>query len=300
MESTVVVLNPAAGRGRGAKLLPRVREAFAQAGGAAVRVTERRGDEARLVSEALRSGATTIVAVGGDGTWGRCASAVLDAGANDAVRLAFLTGGTGNDFAKNLDAPTRDPAAMAALVSDPSVERLADAGVIESGGARHWFLNVAGFGFDAVVLEDTTRGGALGGYVVYIAAALRRLVGYPGFAYTEGGSQGASRVAMMLVFSNGRNIGGAFRIAPDARIDDGLLDCVEIGDVHGLARIPLFARALRGAHLAHPRVRARRRSHFALAFTGAPWCDLDGELVQLASRDCDVRAVPRALRVVAR
>ena len=83
-------------------------------------------------------------------------------------------------------------------------------------------------------------------------------------------------------------------------VDDGLLDCVEIGDVHGLARIPLFARALRGAHLAHPRVRARRRSHFALAFTGAPWCDLDGELVQLASRDCDVRAVPRALRVVAR
>ena len=56
MESTVVVLNPAAGRGRGAKLLPRVREAFAQASATAVHVTERRGDEARLVSEALMSG----------------------------------------------------------------------------------------------------------------------------------------------------------------------------------------------------------------------------------------------------
>jgi diacylglycerol kinase (ATP) len=294
-----VIANPASGRGRGARLLPAVRDAFARAG-AEVHATERQGDEARLVGQCLAAGAGTIVAVGGDGTWGRCASAVLEAGAGDRVRMAFLTGGTGNDFAKNLDAPTHDPAAMAALVADAAVERRVDAGVIESGGARHWFLNVAGFGFDAVVLEDTTRGGALGGQSVYIAAALRRLIGYPGFAYTEGGSQGASRLAMMLVFSNGRNFGGAFRIAPDARVDDGLLDCIEIGDVHGLARLPLFVRALRGAHLSHPKVRARRRSHFTLAFTGAPLCDVDGELVRLASRDCEVRAMARVLRVVAR
>jgi len=297
--NTVVIVNPAAGRGRGARLLPAVRDAFAAHDCTDIRLTQHPGDEARVVRTALDDGAATIVIVGGDGTWGRCAGAVLDAGAGERVRLAFLTGGTGNDFAKNLGAPTGDFAAMAALVVDPACERRVDAGAVECGGATHWFVNVAGFGFDAAVLEDTSRGGTLGGNAVYVAAALRRLVGYPGFAYTEGGPQGQSRLAMMLVFSNGANFGGAFRIAPSARVDDGLLDQVEIGDVRGIARIPLFLRAMRGAHLSHPKVRGRRRASYTLTFSGAPACDLDGELVQLAHRDVVVRAAPGALRVVA-
>ncbi len=296
---TVVIVNPAAGRGRGARLLPELRDAFARHGVSDIRVTGQSGDEARLVRAALADGATTIVIAGGDGTWGRCAGAVLDAGAGDAVRLAFITAGTGNDFAKNLGAPTHDVAAMAALTADPAIERRVDAGAVESGGTTHWFLNVAGFGFDAVVLADTSRGGRLGGSAVYVAAALRRLFGYPGFAFTEGGPEGTTRMAMMLVFSNGTNFGGAFRIAPSARVDDGLIDQVHIGNVTGLARLPLFVSALRGAHVSHPKVRAARRARFVLTFTGAPSCDLDGELVQLARREVVIRAVPGALRVVA-
>lgn len=299
MPGTVVVLNPAAGRGRGARLLPSVREAFGAVGVTDIRLTERSGDEPRVVAAALADGADTIAIVGGDGTWGRCAGGVLDAGAGDRVRLAFLTAGTGNDFAKNLGAPTADFAAMARLAADPGSERRVDAGVIECGGKTHWFLNVAGFGFDAVVLEDTSKGGKLGGSAVYIAAALRRLIGYPGFAFTEGGTDGQTRFAMMLVFSNGTNFGGGFRIAPRAKVDDGMFDLIEIGDVRGLWRIPLFVSALRGAHLAHPKVRARRGARCMLSFSGAPACDLDGELTQLASRDVVVRMAPGALRVVA-
>jgi diacylglycerol kinase (ATP) len=298
MMRTVVIVNPAAGRGRGGRQLPAVRAAFARHGRTDVRLTEARGDEGRLVTDALEAGAETLVIVGGDGTWGRCAGAVLDAGAGDRVRLAFVTSGTGNDFAKNLAAPSTDVGAMAALVAQSPREKRVDAGAIESGGQTHWFLNVAGFGFDAVVLEDTTKGGVLAGNAVYIAAALRRLVGYPGFAYTEGGADGVSRLAMMLVFSNGSNFGGAFRIAPAARVDDGMLDCIEIGDVRGLARVPLFLRAIRGAHVSHDKVRARRGSRFVLTFSGAPQCDLDGELVQMPSPHLTIRSVPNALRVL--
>ncbi len=298
MTRTVVIVNPAAGRGRGGRQLPAIRAAFARYGVSDIRLTERRGDERRLVSEALAAGAESLAIVGGDGTWGQCAGAVLAAGAGDRVRLAFVTSGTGNDFAKNLAAPSTDVDAMASLVAKSQVERRVDAGAMESGGQTHWFLNVAGFGFDAVVLEDTTKGGVLGGNAVYIAAALRRLIGYPGFAYTEGGADGESRLAMMLVFSNGSNFGGAFRIAPAARVDDGLLDCIEIGDVRGLARLPLFLRAIRGAHITHDKVRARRGSRFVLTFRAAPQCDLDGELVQLASREVTVHCAARTLRVV--
>ncbi len=264
-----------------------------------MRTTTGTGDEVRQVRDALDAGATTLLLVGGDGTWNRCATAVIEAGAADRVRLGFIAAGTGNDFARNLGAPAHDVAAMAALAADPGAERRVDAGILESGGETRWFLNVAGFGFDVAVLEDLAGRGGRGGPTGYVAAALRRLFSYPGFAFTEGGAQGRSHLAMMLVFSNGTNFGGAFRIAPAARVDDGLLDQVIIGDVHGLARLPLFLRALRGAHLRHSRVRAARRAAFTLTFTAPPSCDLDGELVRCRSRDVVLRVAPRAIRAVA-
>lgn len=298
VSSAVVVLNPAAGRGRAAALIPAVRDAFAAHAITDVRLTAARGDERHVVREAIAAGAGTIAIVGGDGTWGRCAGAVLEAGAGDRVRLAFISAGTGNDFAKGLAAPTRDVAAMAALVADPLVERRVDAGRVESGGNTHWFINSVGFGFDAVVLEDSQHSRLLKGQAVYIAAALRRLLTYEGFAYTLGGADGVTKLGMMLTISNTPFLGGAFRIAPAARVDDGYLDLVEVGNVLWVFRPALFLRAVRGTHVYHPKVRARRGHHFELAFTGAPKCDLDGELVPLASRDVVVRCVPGAIRAV--
>lgn len=299
MSGICAIVNPAAGRGRGERRLETVRAALARHHGATIRITTHRGDEKRQVDEALASGAATLMLVGGDGTWNRCASAVIECGAADRVRLAFVAAGSGNDFAKNIGAPAHDPAAMAALAADQSAERRVDVGVVEAAGESHWFLNVAGFGFDAVVLGDLAARGGAGGAPAYVLAALRRLFGYPGFAYTEGGPRGSSHLAMLLAFSNGTNLGGAFRIAPAARIDDGLLDQVLVGDVVGPARLPLFVRALRGLHVNHSKVRVTRRARFELTFTVPPQCDLDGELVQIASRDVVVRAAPGAIRAVA-
>ncbi len=292
-----VIANPAAGHGRARHLIRPLRQAFADSG-ASVALTNGPGHEATLTRAAIAAGAHTIVVAGGDGTWNRCVSAALDADA-DRVRFAFVSAGTGNDFAKHLGAPSRDLPAMAALAANRAAERRVDVGAVESGGQRMWFLNVAGFGFDAAVLEDLAGRGGRGGAASYVATALRRLLTYPGFAFTEGGSQGRSHLAMMLVFSNGASFGGVFRIAPAARVDDGALDQVMIGDVQGLARLPLFVRALRGVHLNHPKVRAVRRTGFDLTFSAPPMCDLDGELVRLASRDVAVRALPGALRVAA-
>ncbi len=297
MERTVVITNPASGRGRGARMLPAVRAAFAAHGITDIRTTERAGDEATLVHRALDAGATTIVAVGGDGTWGKCAAALAESGAD--ARIAFVQGGTGNDFAKNLRAPARDLDAMARLVAGPSTEWRVDMGRVESEGAGAWFLNVAGFGFDVAVLDDTLKGGALSGNAVYVAAALKNLLHYPGFEVGNPVLGPGTRRAMMLVFSNGLNFGGAFRIAPSALVTDGALDCVEIGDVRGLARIPLFARAIRGAHLSHPEVRTARAGAFALRFREPPAFECDGERFQAASVAVQVRTVPGVLRVVA-
>lgn len=294
--NVVLIANPAAGRGAGARRIDVARAAFASVGVSDVRLTGSPGDEARLVRAALDDGAQTLAILGGDGTWGKCAAAVAALAAD--VRLVFLKGGTGNDFAKNLPAPVSDLAAMARLAVDGGAEWHVDMGVVECGPERDWFLNVAGFGFDVAVLEQLAAQGALSGPLVYVAAALRQLFGYRGFRVAVAGRDAVAR-SLMLVASNGLNFGGAFRIAPLAKVTDGLLDVVHVGDVRGLARLPLFASALRGTHLKHPAVTSERAASFTLRFDHPPAYEIDGELRRARDNEVTVRCVPGVLRVLA-
>jgi diacylglycerol kinase (ATP) len=291
---TTVIVNPASGRGAGARQLPRLTALFAAHGITDVRTTAAPGDEARVVAEAVRDGATTIAVAGGDGTWGKSAVALAKLGS--PARMAFIANGTGNDFAKNLPTPATDHTAMVALIAQGTREERVDLGCVDN----QWFLNVAGFGFDVEVNYATVnRTGWLRGNAVYIAAALQLLFRYRGFhACADIFGDVAPALRMMLVVSNGKNFGGAFLIAPSARISDGELDFVSIGDVRNLARVPLFARALRGAHLSHPDVQARRGARATVTFEAPPMFQLDGDLHQAAHATVEISVIPAALRVL--
>jgi YegS/Rv2252/BmrU family lipid kinase len=286
-----LLVNPAAGRGRAARLLPEVQAAFAHVGVRDVRLTASAGDEQRLVEEALHDGCTTIAVLGGDGTWSKVAAAL--AAADGSCRLALLNGGTGNDFTKSLPIPATDARAMAALAVD-GPDRRVDMGRIDG----KLFLNVAGFGFDAAVLDAMAAAPWLGGEIGYAGAALRQLFGYPGVEI-DADATGARRT-LLFAIANGRSFGGAFRIAPHADVGDGLLDAIAIADASPLRRLPLFAAAMRGAHLALAGVMERRARRFTLAFGAPPLYQADGELRRASSAVVDAECVPGAIRVVTR
>lgn len=293
---TTVIVNPAAGRGRGARALPAVREAFAAVGITDIRLTASKADERALATQAITDGATTLVAVGGDGTWGNVAHAILAAGAGNDVRLGLVAAGTGNDFAKTVGTPAGDPVATARLVVDGGDTRV-DVGRIED----QYFLNIAGFGFDIAVLEDIPSIPWLKGDAVYICSALRQLVGYRGVDIdisSPGGRRGQTR-HLMLIIANARNFGGAFRIAPHASLTDGALDAISIHDASTMRRLALFGAAARGTHIAHPEVVTEAASAFTVHFAAPPAYETDGEYRQAATADVEVRCVPSALRVVA-
>lgn len=285
-----MLYNPASGRGRGARRIGAIREAFARHGFTDVRGTERVGDEGRLVTEAIDDGVETIVVAGGDGTFSKCATTLARAGS--PARMAILAAGTGNDFAKNLGVDPRDPARLARLIADGAPERLVDVMRVDD----HWFLNVIGFGFDVAVLDASNRTGWLRGPAVYVAHAVRQLFSFEGVRFSVDGEP--PRARLLAAISNGRSFGGTFTIAPDARVDDGLLDAVLVDDVAPLARVPLLAGVLRGTHLQSPHCTHRRAARFTLTFDTTPWMDADGELVQAAGREVEVAVVPRALRLV--
>jgi diacylglycerol kinase (ATP) len=291
-----VIVNPAAGRGRGARALPAVREAFAAVGVTDVRLTTGKADERTIAARAIADGATTLVAVGGDGTWSNVANGLLSAGAGDSVRLALVAAGTGNDFAKTVGAPASDVAATARLVVDGAEIRV-DVGHIED----QFFLNIAGFGFDIAVLEDIPSIPYLKGDAVYIASALRQLVGYGGVDIDITSPQGRRGVTrhLMLILANAKNFGGAFKIAPHASLTDGALDAISIHDASTWRRLNLFGAAARGTHIGQAEVVTEAAASFTIHFATPPAYETDGEYRQARSADVEVRCIPGALRVVA-
>jgi diacylglycerol kinase (ATP) len=292
-ERVRVIVNPAAGRGRGSRLLPLVRAEFARYGVSDVRATTAPGEEREIARRALDEGATTLVAVGGDGTWSGVANAILASGAD--ARLAMLSGGTGCDFAKTVGCPALDLAATARLAMDGADTRV-DVGRIED----RFFLNVSGFGFDIAVLEDIGRIRWLSGNSVYIYSALRQVLGYQGLDI-ELNSEAVRRASarhLMLIVANARNFGGAFRIAPGASLVDGKLDAVAIRNAKPLRRIALFGAAAKGTHVAAPEVEVEQAPVFTLRFPEPPAYETDGEYNRAASDEVEIRCVPRALRVV--
>jgi diacylglycerol kinase (ATP) len=229
--------------------------------------------------------------VGGDGTCSRVAEALVKSRADCA--LAVIPAGTGNDFAKTLGVAKHTPTQLATLIANGTATRI-DVGRVEG---RH-FINSCGFGFDASVLEATARVKLLSGNALYIYAALAQLFSYKGIPIAVAASAAEPDV-LMLTVSNGRFLGGAFRIAPDASVVDGELDICVVQNANVAQRVRLFAAAIRGTHGRLPAVRTFTARSLSLTFASPPSIELDGELRHAASREVRIECIPRALKVIA-
>lgn len=289
----VAIANPAAGRGRAARLIPRFRDALAARGITTLHLTSRAGEERDIAEAATRDGAGTVLALGGDGTWGNVARGILAGGGG--ARLALAAAGTGNDlaFASGIPAHDIDAAIAAALAPN---ERRIDVGVAD--GVH--FVNCLGFGFDAEVVRAVGGTTWARGHAVYLATAVRQLFAFRTLhaRVTVGDDDTlAERRHLMLVVSNGARFGGGFLIAPDARNDDGMLDLVRVGDATPWRRAVLLSGASRGRHVHAPEVSLARATSISLDFEAPPIFQADGELHLASSAHVAVNCLAGALRL---
>jgi len=292
-EPIFVVFNPRSGKGRGAQFVTPVLQGLSSAPGLEHALTREPGDEARLASEAIARGFRRIVAVGGDGTWSNVGNAILRSG--EPVALGLVPGGTGCDLAKTLAIPARDVEACCRIVLAGRT-RTIDVGRIED---KH-FLNVAGFGYDVAVLEDSWNVAYLEGSLLYLYCALRQLHSYRGFAL-EGEADGQRlerRDMLMVIVANARVFGGGFQVAPGADVEDGLLDAVSFANMGLLSRISALVRLLRGSHESHPQVASAAVRRLVYRFAAPPAYETDGEWNRASGTELVIESVPRALRVL--
>ena len=181
-------------------------------------LTERPGHAKEIARGALERGVRLVMAWGGDGTINEVACALVF----NPVPLGIVPAGSGNGLARELGVSLEPRRAIAdALRAEP---RRIDMGDLDG----RYFANIAGIGFDAHVAHRfADPGNHSRGFAKYAAIAGRALLTYTPECYRI--TAGADRVearAVLVTIANSAQFGNDARIAPGARVDDGLLDLV--------------------------------------------------------------------------
>lgn len=278
-----VIINPVAGAYSTRRKWPRINKQLGHIGlDFDHEFTERAGHAAELARAAADNGYRCIVAVGGDGTVNEVANGVLSANSRD-IALGVIGTGTGSDFIRSMGIPRNYDSACAALVG--SRRRQIDVGVVEyrNNGlkSRRFFLNVAGVGFDATVVAATEHlPKYFGGTIPYLAGLLRCLFSYRNKPIELHLEEKVRDIRILTVtIANGCYFGGGMHVAPQARVDDGLLDVVTIGDIGKFELLKALPMVYSGTHVAHPKVRMEKARHIAIESPEQLLVHADGELV---------------------
>jgi len=262
-----LIVNPAAGGGRAARRAPGVAQALRAQGLTVRREDTRDLEHARELAVEAAGREETIVALSGDGMIGALADALREL---PGAVLGVVPGGRGNDLARVLGIPD-EPAAAAAIIAAGHT-RPVDLGiVVEDGDADggRAFVGIASAGFDSDANRIANEAPAWLGSLVYVYGALRALAQWkPARFEVELDPPGERRsfTGFSIGAANSKAYGGGMYAAPDAMLDDGLLEivvCEAVSKLTFLTRI--LPKVFNGSYVNEPSVRVFRARELALS-----------------------------------
>lgn len=313
MSLPLVIVNPASASGRTRERWPEMASDLRTHFGAfQCAFTESAGDARRIAFAESRRGRRFIIACGGDGTISETANGILES--REKAELGVLPSGTGGDFRRTLRIPASAAEAASALRRGRTIEMdvvRASFTSDEGESETRFLINVASIGMGGHVVERAKESSwlpanlaeafPLGGKLTYAAAAAHAAVTFERADVTiEIDDRPPARPLRIsnLCIANARYFGGGMKIAPDAKLNDGLFDIVAIGD---LSAFEIFTNAYRlylGTHLGMQRVNHTRAARVRIRQvderTSAP-LEIDGEAAGRLPASFEI--VPRALKV---
>jgi YegS/Rv2252/BmrU family lipid kinase len=288
VRALALLVNPHAAGGRPLKLLPRVETRLRELGLAfTTQRTQSLLHGCELAREAAARGEIPVT-LSGDGLIGAVAGALRDV--PDAV-LGVLPGGRGNDFARMIGLPLDAVAACDVLASGRPTP-------IDMGEADgRTFLGIASLGFDSDANRIANAAPPRLGRLVYVYGALRALAAWKAAAFTVDvdGERTALR-GWSVAAANSAFYGGGMRLAPHARLDDGALDVILIGECSRLRYARTLPTVFRGAHVREPMVHELRGAEVRVDADRPFTVYADGD--PIGNLPVTMRAVPSALWVL--
>jgi len=285
----LLIVNPSAGGGRTARLLPSVRSALDSRGIAhQARLTTDLPHARRLAVEAVEAG-QVAVAFGGDGLVGAVAGALVG---TDGT-LGILPGGRGNDLARVLEIG-QDPVAACSVLVDGR-ERPLDLGEVDG----RFFVGIASCGFDSDANRIANETRVVRGNLVYVYGALAALARWKAARFTLelDGGEPLLMTGYTVAAANSRAYGGGMLMAPGAALDDGLLDVVTVADIPRRRFLVRLPQVFKGAHVENPEVSVHRAREVRIRADRPFTLYADGD--PIAELPATINARAGAVRVLA-
>jgi len=283
-----LIVNPSAGGGRAGRHLEAVGRALSARGLEHHVERTRSLEHARDLALQAAAAGEIAVAFGGDGLIGAVAGALRG---SDGV-LGMLPGGRGNDLARVLEIPL-DPVAACEVLASGAVRPL-DLG--EAGGRT--FIGIASCGFDSDANRIANQARIVRGNLVYTYGALRALLTWrpATFTVTLDGRASHTIRGYTIAAANSKAYGGGMLLAPDASLEDGLLDVVMVEHVPKARFLRLLPTVFKGAHVSLPNVHVERAAEVRIAADRPFTVYADGD--PIAELPVTVRALQAAVRMI--
>ena len=238
MRKLLFIINPAAGKGRGIKEIPRIQQRFKKFDYEIIISKEANGIT-KLVQDELEKNYTDIIAVGGDGTLGEVINGIVD----KDITVGVLPLGSGNDFIKTLG------------LSEDFEERLL---AIEKGLTKeiyapsvneHYFINVLGWGVDTEIIKEKEKNIIREGKLNYLFSTLKMLMIYKPREVTFTIDEKVyTKEVYLVAVGNGRYVGNGMKICPGANPTDQELEACIVEKMPLRTLLRHFSKIFKGTH----------------------------------------------------
>ncbi|OGO29367.1 MAG: hypothetical protein A2W33_05050 [Chloroflexi bacterium RBG_16_52_11] len=298
-----LIINPNADLGRAWRVAADLRPLVDQFGGADWTGTVYPTHAIELARQAGEEGYELIIAAGGDGTAHEVINGLMQIPAERRPRFGIVPLGTGNDFAHAIGIQSQPEIALRQVINGQS--RRIDIGVLRDNlGRTEYWDNTVGIGFDATVTIRSRKYAYLRGFIVYFIAVLQTILLNHDAAklQIESDIENWTEDTLMMVLCNGAREGGGFFVAPEARIDDGVMHYVSVRRVSRPMMLRLLPEVMKGTHGRFSQVRMGQFHRIQINSDRPLAIHTDGEIY--AGFGVDVRQVsleilPGALEVMA-
>jgi len=307
-----IILNPVADQGNAKKKIPLIKEFFLKnATDFKIVLTEGIGHATSIAASSAQIPDRVIVAAGGDGTSNEVINGLMfnsckpESSSIHQNRLQFgvLPIGRGNDFAFGAGVPSDFTESMRLLLNGTFYPM--DVGLVTGGDfpKGRYFGNGVGIGFDAIVGLEAAKMKHLHGAAPYIIGALKTLVMLPKAPTVEISYKDRKQILTPALISimNGKRMGGAFFMAPDGNMSDGLLNLTITHQGTRISLLKAMMLYMKGKQSRHRGTITDSAEKFSLkALSGSMTAHADGETICVAGTALRVQIIPSALQLITR
>lgn len=280
---TLLLLNPAAGKGKGKKnyeyIHDRLKEAFKHMDS---RTSEYPGHLFEIGKEAAAEGYQRIISIGGDGTPFEIINGLYSQGKpKQPIQLGMIPAGTGNSFLRDFGETSRERWLDAVIKGKPRPVDLVEFQYFKNGKEiKQYYLNILGIGLIADILKLTNeRLKFLGTFGYSLAVLIRLFKGMNNRITVTADGERHELKNSALVISNSKYTGGEMKIAPMADTGDGKVDIVIFNEVNRREIVDIFRKVFNGGHIAHPKVKVLSAGEIEITAEPNQLLMADGELL---------------------